>query len=788
MTEEAKDISTRGTRVNEILAAYLQSVDAGKAPSRQELLARHPDLAAELQAFFADHDELDQLAGPVRPAPASTPLPQEVGTSQSGGRAGDPTLAPGETAPAAGTRLRYFGDYELLEEIARGGMGVVFKARQLSLGRVVALKMILSGQLASEADVRRFRTEAEAAGNLDHPNIVPIYEVGDHQGQHYFSMKLMEGGCLAVSRTNGGVPAPARAAAKLLATVARAVHHAHQRGLLHRDLKPANILLDGKGEPHVTDFGLVKRVEGGSNLTGSGAIVGTPSYMAPEQAGGKKGLTTAVDVYSLGAILYELLTGQPPFRAETPLDTLLQVLEREPARPRQLNQHVSRDLETICLKCLNKDPQRRYATAEALALELERWLAGEPIQARPTGRWERAVKWARRRPAASALVAVSGASAFCLFVLAGFLWHNAEVRAEAVQDLQEARREQKSAKEEAVAQEKRAADKRAEVDRLEEIAQREREGAREARETGRRILYAADMQLARAAWETDSVPGLVGLLERHVPGQGGLSDLRGFEWNYLWRLGNQERFTLRARVLPPEGQDKSKRGPFGGLYYPVLVAISPDGKTLASASVTERIKLWDMATGKPGQTLAPVSGPVTALRFAPDGKGLLAVTLKLPDKKGLQIPDFKDVAAVMQGKAKPTLRPFVNQFAVQALPLDGGAAGATEALDPARLSVPLSIFAAGMEHIELIMIRVLPLQGQRAFSPMTAVASPDGKLLAMGGLATFAPTPQAPRMEQVGAILLWDLSAGREKALLRGPDGLGFVTALAFAPDGKTLA
>jgi hypothetical protein len=261
-------------------------------------------------------------------------------------------------------------------------MGVVYKAVQVSLNRPVALKMLLHGAWASPADVERFRLEAEAIAQLDHANIIPVYEVGVQDGLHYFSMKLVEGSAsLAQHMTRlAGDP---RSAVRLLATVARAVHHAHQRGIIHRDLKPANVLLGPDQHPYVTDFGLAKRTAGGSDLTQTGAVVGTPSYMAPEQAQGQKTLTTAVDIYALGAILYELLTGRPPFRAATPLDTLLQVLERDVERPRAVNPATDPDLEAVCLKCLARDPQQRYTSAADLAADLEHWLHGEPLSVRP---------------------------------------------------------------------------------------------------------------------------------------------------------------------------------------------------------------------------------------------------------------------------------------------------------------------------------------------------------------------------------------------------------------------
>ncbi len=300
-----------------------------------------------------------------------------------------PTTAPGQAAQAdpdvsGPVRVRYFGDYEITRELARGGMGVVFLARQISLNRPVALKMILAGQLADDTDVKRFHTEAEAAANLDHPGIVPIFEVGQHEGQHYFSMGFVEGQSLSQRMALG--PLPSAEAAELIRRVADAIEYAHQRGVIHRDLKPANILLDRNGNPRVTDFGLAKKVQGDSGLTGSGQIMGTPSYMPPEQAGGKRGeVGPPADVYALGATLYCLISGKPPFQAASVMDTVLQVIGDEPVPPRRLNPSVPRDLETICLKCLEKDPARRYSSAAALGEDLRRFLAGEPISARPVG-------------------------------------------------------------------------------------------------------------------------------------------------------------------------------------------------------------------------------------------------------------------------------------------------------------------------------------------------------------------------------------------------------------------
>jgi len=305
--------------------------------------------------------------------------------------------------------LGRFGSFELLEEIGRGGMGVVYRARDLRLRRVVALKMILAGQFASPQEVKRFRSEAEAVAKLDHPNIVPIYEVGEHDGHPYFSMKLMEGGSLAEVMGQWQSEDGAYQAARVVATLARAVHHAHQRTILHCDLKPANVLLDGQGVPHVADFGLAKCLDDAGGVTLSGTFLGSPSFMAPEQAAGLADrVTTAVDTYSLGAVLYQMLTGRPPFQGQTPLATMEQVVGRDPSPPRQLQPGVPVDLETICLKCLEKDPHLRYASADALADDLERCLRNELIQARPASTRERLAKWVRRKPAVAVLVFLLG--------------------------------------------------------------------------------------------------------------------------------------------------------------------------------------------------------------------------------------------------------------------------------------------------------------------------------------------------------------------------------------------
>jgi len=331
---------------------------------------------------MADETTIQESPKPPAPALSATALDLAPATSDPGADAptiNDPNRAQPVFTVAIGQR---FGEYELLTEIARGGMGVVYRARQMTLNRVVALKMILAGRLADAEDVARFRTEAEAAARLQHDNIVAVYDVGEADGQHFFTMEYIEGISLDQRVAHG--PLACKSAARYVRLLAKAVAYAHKHGILHRDLKPSNILIDVEDQPHITDFGLAKRIgPASSGQTRSGAILGTPSYMSPEQAQGKTSeLGPATDIYSLGAILFELITGRPPFRAETPLDTVMQVIDHQPVPPTMLNPKIDHDLETICLKCLEKDPANRYASADELGEDLQRYLNGDSINAR----------------------------------------------------------------------------------------------------------------------------------------------------------------------------------------------------------------------------------------------------------------------------------------------------------------------------------------------------------------------------------------------------------------------
>jgi WD40 repeat protein len=566
-----------------------------------------------------------------------------------------PTLSlpepPAGGAPPA--ELPHVAGYETLRVLGWGGMGVVYLAWQTGLARLVALKTVLAGAHVSPEQRARFHTEAEAAARLQHPDIVQIYEVGNADGQPYLAMEYVEGGSLA-ARLNGK-PQPAPAAADLVARLAEAVHHAHQRGIVHRDLKPANILLREKRttdhtentdkkkktnsssvpsvlsvvdfEPKITDFGLAKLLLGGVSQTATGAILGTPAYMAPEQAGGTAPVGPATDVYALGTILYELLTGRPPFLATGVLETLEEVRRQEPVPPRRLVATVPRDLETICLKCLEKDPARRYESALALAEDLRRYAAGEPVRARPVAAWERGVRWVRRHPARAALLVVSCLAVLALTGAAVGLAYNARLQTLNT-DL-----------EDAVAQTKASRDA---LSRLE-----------------RWLRYVRDVRFADEAWHGGQVQRLKPLLD------GCPSDLRGWEWYYLRGLRQKDGQTLTHRswvlsvTFDPEGhrlasgcsdgsvsiwdldtatgrpRDKGRPSPKyqkGGVWG---VTFSPNGRLLASAGDDHSVLLWNPDDGQVVRKLQGHTGPVRSVAFRPDGKVLASAskdgTIKLWD-------------------------------------------------------------------------------------------------------------------------------------------------------------
>jgi WD40 repeat protein/tRNA A-37 threonylcarbamoyl transferase component Bud32 len=751
----------------------------------------------------------------LAPEPPPSPDATEPAEDDGGLRREDESTARWSAAPEdhGGTSghtetvlgiARYFGDYELLAEIARGGMGVVYKARQVNLNRIVALKMILAGQLANEAEVKRFYLEAEAAAGLDHPGIVPIFEVGQHEGQHYFSMGFVDGQSLAQKVAAG--PLPPREAATLARQVAEAVRYAHDHNVIHRDLKPANVLLDAKGRARVTDFGLAKKLEGDSGLTASGQVIGTPSYMPPEQASGRTDVGPPADIYSLGAVLYHLLTGRPPFQAAVVVDTLRQVREREAVPPRQLNPGVPRDLETVVMKCLQKDSTRRYPSAAALAADLGNWLEGRPIVARPVGQAERAWRWCRRNPALAATIGATTAALVAVAVLSLlFAYHQAKATkriAGLAEDLRERSESLKQSLKDVQAQ----------------------------RDVARANLYVADMRAAAQAWEEGRVSKLKTLIAKYSTPEKGFPDPRGFEWNYLRNRANSGLMTLRPEI-PPRALATVRNHPPG-------LKFTPDGTRLmlryAHESIREPVDEYEIPSGKKSTLREPLAFDET---FSPDGlrelisEGPVFFFLRdVKTGKDLQkfvghkqshilvvfSPDGRHVAsgahgdAVLPGGEVKLWDPETGRETVPVKGHDQGVMRLAFSPDSRLLAtvgydqvVRVNDVATGRE----VLVRAVT-------HPVTIDFSPDGTRLAAAGdagivsiwdVTTGAPvatlaghsagildvrySPDGNRLASSSydeTIVLWDLATGTKVQTLRGHSDR--VSHLAFSPDGKRLA
>jgi WD40 repeat protein/tRNA A-37 threonylcarbamoyl transferase component Bud32 len=769
MSDTPQQPSSLDARFESVLADWLRARDEGRAIDPERLICSFPDLESRLREFFAGQALFDRLAPDLGPAPAAP--------------------------PAEDCSRASFGDYELLEEIARGGMGVVYKARQVSLNRVVALKMILAGQLATAEAVKRFRREARAAANCDHPGIVPIYEVGEQAGRHYFTMKLIDGHDL--SHDLAHFRRNPRAAAHLLAQVARAVQHAHDRGLLHRDLKPGNILLDASKRPHVTDFGLATQLRDRSSLSRTGQIVGTASYMSPEQACAQnRELTPATDIYSLGAILYEMLTGRPPFLGETVLETLRQVVEKDPIRPRVLNPAAARDLETICLKCMDRRPWCRYSTARELAEDLESYVEGRPIKARPVGPLERAWLWGRRRPA---LVGLASATLLVLVVAAAIAsrsydaYRVAKLREQEVQnqvqkehdqltgeverssadqdaldkDLSKLLADQQDERREAIKKERdrEQAELRAARDRrLQDREQRLANQEGDAVVIGR---YQADMRKAAKLAESEDYEALLRLLQVWEP-LGKAHDYRRWEWHYLRAVAARSSL-VRPHEADPKSDDEWYFSLPGHGQPVARLDWSPEGRRLAVYDSQGWLRVLDVVTGREAFALQ-------VERADPRRPG--ALNSQVQRRPDAWSPDGKWIALAAADGAVKILDAATGKQAAE-LPKSGGPTSPQPSNPNGYRAVAWN--PNGRRVAAGTLDGKVPIYDARTGKEVQSLTGHDGPVLAV---AWSGNGRQLASGGADGKIIIHDVRAEREECTLKQD---GAVVALAWRPDGRQI-